>query len=235
MRKSLCTASLFSFLIAGGALAEEQPKLEIAPVLGAQFFRGINGPGFGEDQGLQNGAVLGAHGGALFGDQLRLGVGVEMVPTMAVGIDRLTYVLHPHFDLSIDASTGWIRPYIGVGVGLMGFVDNEWATTSVGELFGETKAGVNPDVEFSGEVLGGVRFYMGEMVDVLEDTVIRIDVRDIMYAPRNGTVNYVLAKPAQLVAFHNPQFTLSFAWIFDAFGEQETGDYYEGKGTFQFR
>jgi hypothetical protein len=40
-----------------------------------------------------------------------------------------------------------------------------------------------------------------------------------MYAPRNGAVNYMMESPGALIAFHNLQCTVSFAWTFDAFGE----------------
>jgi len=234
MRKLLCTASLLSALFAVTALAEELPQVEIAPVVGAQFFRGINGPGFGEDQMLQNGVVLGGRAGALFGDRLRLELGFDFIPTMAVGIDRITYVLHPHFDASIDADTGWIRPYLGVGVGTIGFVDNEWVADGIGAGADDVEE-VKPDVEFSGHIMVGARVYMGEIVDMLDDTIIRVDVRDILYAPRNGTVNYMQNVPGSLVAFNNLQCTLSFAWVFDAFGEGDEGDYYEGKSGFSYR
>lgn len=208
-----------SLLLSSLALAESKPQVEVAPVVGAQFFRGINGPGLGQDQAIQNGVILGARGGALFGDRLRLDLGLEFTPTMEVGADRLLYVLQPHIDGSVDLATGWIRPYVGVGAGVIGFLDNDWIGGSVTSLFGETNTGRNPDVEFTGAVLVGSRFYLGEMVDMLQGTALRLDLRDVLYAPRNGAVNYMMDAPGALIAFHNLQFTVSFAWTFDAFGK----------------
>ena len=89
-----------------------------------------------------------------------------------------------------------------------------------------------PDIEFTAALSLGSRFYLGEMVDMLDGTVVRIDVRDVFYAPRNGAVNYMLDRPGALTHFHNLQCSLAFAWLFDAFtAEAETGSYYpEGAG-----
>ncbi len=231
MRSLLRTASLLSILASSLAFAQAQPQIEVAPVVGAQFFRGFAGPGLGNDQGIQNGVVLGARGGALFADRMRLEIGLEYTPTVAVGIDRFTHILQPHADVSLDLTTGWIRPYVGLGIGLISFFDNDWVGGSVTSLFGETNTGVNPDVEFTGALALGSRFYLGELVDMLDGTVARIDVRDVMYAPRNQAVNYMMDSPGELIAFHNLQFSLSFAWVFDTFGETEAGGYYpEGGG-----
>jgi len=217
MRFILRAAALLSTLLTTIALAEPPPQVEVAPVLGAQFFRGFNGPGMGRDQTIQNGVIVGARGGALFADRLRLDVGLEFTPTVVVGADRLTYVLQPHLDGTVDLMTGWIRPYVGVGVGLVGFVDNQWLGDSI--QFKSELTSRSPDVEFSGSLMTGVRVYMGELADMLEGTTLRLDVRDVLYAPRNIAVNYMNIQPGEFNAFHNLQFSLAFAWTFDAFGE----------------
>ncbi|MFH1810885.1 MAG: hypothetical protein ABIJ09_19245 [Pseudomonadota bacterium] len=231
MRLILQMSLAASLLLSSLALAVSKPQVEVAPVVGAQFFRGINGPGLGQDQALQNGIILGARGGALFADRLRLDIGLEFTPTMEVGLDRLNYVVQPHVDGSIDLATGWIRPYVGVSAGVIGFIDNEWVGGSLTSLFGEENKGRNPDVEFTGALLLGSRFYLGEMVDMLQGTVLRLDLRDVLYAPRNGAVNYMMESPGALIAFHNPQVTVSFAWTFDASGESTADGAYEFEGA----
>ncbi len=212
---------LAALLLSSVALAQSKPKVEVAPVVGAQFFRGLTGPGVGLDQALQNGAILGAEANALFGDRLRLGLGLEYTPTVAVGVDQFKHVLQPHLDVSIDLLSGWIRPYAGVGVGVIGFIDNSW----VGDSFaGKVSQSPSPDVEFTGALLLGSRFFLGELSDTLEGTSLRLDLRDVFYAPRNGTVNYMMAQPGALTYFHNLQMSLAFAWNFDAFGEAASGD-----------
>ncbi|MBN2360158.1 MAG: hypothetical protein JXR83_11970 [Deltaproteobacteria bacterium] len=214
--------ALISALLATAALAEPPPQVEVAPVLGAQFFRGLDGPGLGRDQTIQNGVIVGARGGALFADRLRLDVGLEFTPTVVVGADRLTYVLQPHLDGTVDLLTGWIRPYVGLGVGLIGFVDNQWLGDTITFQSGITAK--KPDVEFSGAAAAGVRVYLGEIADMLEGTMLRLDVRDVIYAPRNIAVNYMNIQPGEFNAFHNLQLSLAFAWTFDAFGETPTGE-----------
>jgi hypothetical protein len=220
MRCALRAVALLSTLASTVALAEPPPQVEVAPVLGAQFFRGFNGPGLGRDQAIQNGVIVGARGGALFADRLRLDVGLEFTPTVIVGADRLTYVLQPHLDGTVDLLTGWIRPYAGLGVGLIGFIDNQWLGDSI--TFNPQLSAKSPDVEFAGAVMTGVRIYMGEIADVLEGTTLRLDVRDVIYAPRNIAVNYMNIQPGAFNAFHNLQCSLAFAWTFDAFGETPT-------------
>lgn len=228
MKSAMRLVALASMMLSSLALAQSKPQVEVAPVIGAQFFRGLAGPGLGLDQGLQNSAILGAEANALFGDHLRLGLGLEYTPTMAVGIDQFKHVLQPHLDASIDLMSGWIRPYVGVGVGLISFIDNTW----VGDSFsGQASESPNPDVEFSGALMFGSRFLLGELSDSLEGTSLRLDLRDVFYAPRNGTVNFMMEQPGALTHFHNLQMSLAFAWSFDAFGDSASGaDAPEGAG-----
>jgi len=227
MRVFLRAATVLSFLFAVQALADSPPQVEVAPVLGGQFFRGFGESGPGNDQALQNNVVIGARGGAVFSNRVRLELGLDFTPTVVVGADKLTYVLQPHLDGSIDLTGGWIRPYVGLGVGLIGFVENDWVGATFASIGGEENAEANPDVEFSAAALAGVRLHMGEVIDFLDGAAIRLDVRDIFYAPRNNAVNYMNAVPGSLVTFHNLQFSLSFAWIFDAFGDTMAEDDYE--------
>lgn len=221
MKSAMRFAALGSVMLSSLALAQSKPQVEVAPVVGVQFFRALTGPGLGLDQGLQNSAILGAEANALFGDRLRLGLGLEYTPTVAVGVDQFKHVLQPHLDASIDLMSGWIRPYAGVGVGVIGFIDNTW----VGDSFaGKVSESASPDVEFSGSLMLGSRFFLGELSDALEGTSMRVDLRDVFYAPRNGTVNFMMAQPGALTHFHNLQMSLAFAWSFDAFGESDGGD-----------
>lgn len=220
MRNLVLFSALMSMMLSVVAMAQVKPQVELAPVVGAQFFRGFAGPGMGLDQELQNSAILGLQGGALFGDRLRLGIGLEYTPTVAVGVDQFKHVFQPHLDASIDLLSGWIRPYVGVGVGVIGFIDNTWVGDSVA---GQVSDSPSPDVEFSGNLAAGSRFYLGALSEALDGTSLRLDLRDVFYAPRNGTVNYMIEQPGALTHFHNLQFSVAFAWTFDAFGEGAAG------------